>query len=262
MQNNTNNQINIHFPPQEQNQPVNIPLNAQLYLIPQDSQQYAPQLLPQQYIIQQPNQPVIANPQSQPYYLLQEPVHPYSFRQLVKSSDNQPLKPLLIKPLNQNGENKSNDQYDDIQYDEFIIKDSKYYKSKLCCPRIWTFFMLVPKFIDIYLHCELKRAPIPGIIGCLVYIIIGLLIFYSAELCDVKKYIAALVIHIMYFVFACIDYTYFYFYCSNNVCYYYDFYEICLFTLYLVDTAIDSITLFLLCYYKREFNIVPKQENE
>ena len=268
MQNNTINQVNIPYPPQDQNQPVNIPPNARLYLISQVPQPYSPQLLPQQYIIQQPGQPVIANQQPQPYYILQQPVQPinpsvqpYSFRQPDESIDNQPLKPLLIKPLNQNGENKSND---DLQYDEFIIKDSKYYKNKLCCPRIWTFFMLVPTIIDICLQFGLERIPIPGIIGCLVYIIVGLLIIYSAKICDVKKYIVALVLYIIYFVFVCIYYTCFYFYCSSN-CYdyrYIDNIKTILFTLYLIDAAFDSITLFLLCYYKREFNIDLNQENE
>ena len=120
--------------------------------------------------------------------------------------------------------------------------------------------MMICNMMNLLLKIQ-NRKSITGIIGCFVYIIVSLLIYFSARQCSIKIYIVALVLSIIYFISVCIYYTYFYFYCSNNHCCS-DFEQFCLYTLYLVDTSIDSITLFLLCYYKMEFNTVKNQENE
>ena len=242
-----------NIPPQILQQPYIHQQIPQQYINQQAGQQYIVKLAPQQYAIQQPDQPPLAN----------QPTQSYLFQPSDQSKENKQIQPLLIQSVGQNNINNSVAQsdivkFEDFKSDEFIIKDSNYYKKKLCFPRFWTLFMLYPCFVDVFFSFWFNRKPIVGIIGCFINLLVTFLVNQSAEKCDSKKYNIALILYIIYFVFSC----------AVNIYVFFSFNDLSteninsMNTIYLFDFGFQTITIFLLYYYKKKLNKDHNPEKE
>ena len=222
---------------QEQTKPANVPPASQPYIVQGANQPYIIQLANQPYSIQQPSQPYIIQVPSQPN-IIQQPPQSYVIKaptQVVQTA-NQPL-------VFQNGL-------------QFINTDSENLKKKLCCIRIWTIIMFVPSIFDIYLTLDYNEPPVSGVVGIISLGIVSYFIYRSVKDCDVGKYKIALHIYFVFFVAACMFYIYAFFILRLSN-YRYER----LTPMYLIETGLETITIYFLFSFKKEFDGVSKKEN-
>ena len=226
------NQVDKPYLPQESNQPVNAPPVLQPQIIQQPSQPYIVQLVNPSYAPQSIPQPYIIQTQAQPQIIQTVATQPYN---------TQPSLPVVIDPHS--------------------------LKKKLCCLKVWLPIKFIPLIIDIIFSFSYYIPPIVQIAGVIVLIIVNCLVYRSTEINGAKKYKIALHTYTIYFIFACIFYLFFIFGTLNY--YYlrdYSFYEIFRYNykivIYLIELGIEITTLYLLNIFKKEFNLVPNNENQ
>ena len=145
------------------------------------------------------------------------------------------------------------------------LSNSDYLKERLCCPRIWTGILFVLQVISLIVNIFTKERTFRTIttnIGItLIFFVVAFLVTKSAMTCDVEQYKNAIYAFIIYFVYIII---------SSLV-------DVGLVAkaekindedlkkaiINLITNLIgDSITLCILCCYKKEFEkITPNQIN-
>ena len=148
-----------------------------------------------------------------------------------------------------------------------IVIDRHNLKKKLCCLKVWLPIKFIPLIIDIIFSFIYGILPIVQIVGVIVLIIVNCLVYRSTEINGAKKYKIALHTYTIYFIFACIFYSFFIFvvlnsYYLSKYSFYYLIQKFIFIIVYLIELGIEITTLYLLHIFKKELNTVPNTENQ
>ena len=217
--------------------------NEQL-IIPQDSNQYL------QPVPQTSTQPIVQIP-SQPYTQPQQ-----NFPQPTSNSEPQSNKVQLSSQQNVKNNNQPG-----------VIFASKDFKSKLCCPRIFTWFFFGLDFFSLF-YCfyyfdklvyEEFLYTITRFIFCITILAIAIFVDKSVINMDSKKYCRAIIIYIVYLIFHVIVSIYtgllkdFFYYFKN------EHFE---YLLKFTEIILNIILLIVLLLYKKKFKTLTMPNNQ
>ena len=150
-------------------------------------------------------------------------------------------------------------------------------KSRLCCPRVYTWVVFGLNVLGIFNYIKYGAVTILlSIIGCVLSFLVALFVTQSADTGDVRKYNWALYICIGCFAFICLE-------CILSCIILFPQIEeaarkqyseqdqinqvvlgakILLIVISAIVIGIDSITLCVLCCYKKEFDGLPIPSNQ
>ena len=153
---------------------------------------------------------------------------------------------------------QTNDLQPAIQTNNQFISNFEYLKKQLCCPRIWTFIEFFIHLILGFLYYAFTKYEVYILIIvsiiCIGLFLVAYSVNRSAVTGDFTKYLIALVVYIAFFVFCLLLFILaiwmFVKKFENN---YIQFIE---FTLLLLIFLFELITLCILFYYKKKFNML------
>ena len=150
---------------------------------------------------------------------------------------------------------QTNDLQPAIQINNPIVSNFEYLKKQLCCPRIWTFIEFFIHLILGFLYYAFTKYEVYILIIvsiiCIGLFLVAYSVNRSAVTGDFTKYLIALVIYIAFFVF-CL------FLLILAICMYIKKFEqnYIEFTILFSIFLLELITLCILFYYKKKFNML------